>query len=45
MPKVAVEPTEELVRLVALQIRLQIGNQAETIKELSRAGIGQTRIA
>jgi DNA-directed RNA polymerase specialized sigma24 family protein len=39
------DPTEELVRLVALQVRLQLGNQSQTIVELSRAGFGAARIA
>lgn len=36
---------EELVRLIAIQIRRSIGNQREAILELNRAGFGQTRIA
>lgn len=39
------DPTEELVRLVALQIRLQLGNQSEAIIEMDRAGLGAVRIA
>jgi DNA-binding CsgD family transcriptional regulator len=39
------DPTEELVRLLALQVRLQLGNQSQTIVELARAGFGAARIA
>jgi DNA-directed RNA polymerase specialized sigma24 family protein len=39
------DPIEELVRLTALQIRLQLGNQTEAIIELDRAGLGAARIA
>jgi DNA-directed RNA polymerase specialized sigma24 family protein len=39
------DPTEELVRLVALQIRLQLGNQSQAIIEMDRAGLGAGRIA
>jgi hypothetical protein len=31
---------EELIRLLAIQIRRSIGNQRETILELNRAGLG-----
>jgi hypothetical protein len=36
---------EEMVRLLALQIRRDVGNQGEAIQELSRIGFGQSRIA
>lgn len=36
---------EELVRLIAIQIRRSIGNQREAILELNRAGFGPTRIS
>lgn len=36
---------EELARLLALQIRLQIGSQGETIQELNKIGFGPSRIA
>jgi DNA-directed RNA polymerase specialized sigma24 family protein len=39
------EPQEELVRLVAMQIRLQLDNQSVAIQELSKAGFGPSRIA
>ncbi|MCI0636282.1 MAG: hypothetical protein L0206_20565 [Actinobacteria bacterium] len=39
------DPTEELVRLIALQIRLQLGNQSQAIVEMDRAGLGAARIA
>lgn len=41
----ALEPQEEIVRLLAIQLRRSSGNQAEVILELSRAGFGPTRIA
>lgn len=41
----ALDPTEELVRLVALQVRLQLGNQSQAIVEMARAGLGAARIA
>lgn len=40
-----IDPIEELVRLVALQVRLQLGNQTETITEMGRLGFGASRIA
>lgn len=36
---------EELIRLVATQIRLQLNNQNEAIQELSKSGFGPSRIA
>ncbi len=36
---------EEIVRLLALQIRLQFDSQAEAVREFSRAGFGHERIA
>jgi DNA-directed RNA polymerase specialized sigma24 family protein len=40
----SVEP-DEVARLLALWIKLQLGNQAAAIVELGRAGFGPTRIA
>ncbi len=37
--------SDEVARLVALLIRLKVGNQAQTIVEMSRLGIGPGRIA
>jgi DNA-directed RNA polymerase specialized sigma24 family protein len=39
------DPSEELARLIATQIRLSVPNQTQAILELSRAGFGPTRIA
>lgn len=39
------EPQEELVRLIAMQIRLQLNNQGVAIQEFSKAGFGPSRIA
>jgi hypothetical protein len=39
------DPQEEIVRLLAIQTRLQFESQADAILELSRAGFGPTRIA
>jgi len=39
------DPQEELVRLKALELRLRIGSQGDTIQEFSKAGFGNTRIA
>jgi hypothetical protein len=39
------EPQEELVRLIAMQIRLQLANQSVAIQEFSKAGFGPSRIA
>ena len=36
---------EEMVRLMVIQLRLQVANQAEAIAELRRAGFGPSRIA
>ncbi len=36
---------EEIVRLLALQVRMRFETQAEAIRELSRAGFGSSRIA
>ena len=41
----AEDPQEEIVRLLALQLRLQFENQAEAIREFSKAGFGPARIA
>jgi hypothetical protein len=39
------DPTEELVRLLAIQVRLQLGSQTEAIIEMGRVGFGASRIA
>ena len=39
------EPLEEIVRLLAIQLRRDVESQAEAIEELSKAGFGPTRIA
>jgi hypothetical protein len=39
------EPQEELVRLIAMQIRLHLDNQSVAIQEFSKAGFGPSRIA
>lgn len=36
---------EQLLRVLVLQLRRDIGNQGETIRELRRAGFGPSRIA
>jgi hypothetical protein len=36
---------EEIVRLLAIQVRWQYENQADAIRDLSRAGFGPSRIA
>lgn len=36
---------EEVVRLLAIQLRRQTDSQAEAIGEMNRAGFGPTRIA
>jgi hypothetical protein len=41
----ATDPQEEIVRLLALQTRLQFESQAEAIREFSKAGFGPARIA
>jgi hypothetical protein len=40
-----VDPMEEIVRLLAIELRRQTESQAEAINEMSRAGFGPTRIA
>jgi DNA-directed RNA polymerase specialized sigma24 family protein len=39
------EPIEELVRLMAIDLRRRSQSQSEAILELSRAGFGPSRIA
>lgn len=39
------EPMEEVVRLLAIQLRRETESQAQAIEEMSRAGFGPTRIA
>jgi DNA-binding NarL/FixJ family response regulator len=43
--RVDLSQEDEIVRLLAIQLRMQLGSQARTIAELSRAGFGPTRIA
>jgi DNA-binding CsgD family transcriptional regulator len=40
-----VEPLEEIVRLLAIQLRKGTESQAQAIEEMSRAGFGPSRIA
>jgi hypothetical protein len=40
-----VDTQEEMVRLLALQIRLQFESQADAIREFYKAGFGPARIA
>jgi DNA-binding CsgD family transcriptional regulator len=40
-----VEPLEEIVRLLAIQLRKDAASQAQAIEEMSRAGFGPSRIA
>lgn len=44
MPK-ELEPLDEVARLLATLIRLQLETQADAIRELDRVGLGPTRIA
>ena len=39
------EPIEELVRLMAIDLRHRTQNQGEAILELNKAGFGPSRIA
>lgn len=39
------DPQEETVRLLAMQIRMQLDSQADAIREFGKAGFGPTRIA
>ena len=39
------DPQEEIVRLLAIQLRRGVPSQGEAILELGRAGFGPTRIA
>lgn len=39
------DPLEELVRLMALDLRLRMQSQGKVIQELNRAGFGPSRIA
>lgn len=43
--RAALDPQEELARLLAIQVRHQIGSQKEAIVELDKAGFGPSRIA
>jgi DNA-binding CsgD family transcriptional regulator len=40
-----VEPQEEIVRLLAIQLRREADSQAQAIEELYKAGFGPSRIA
>jgi DNA-binding CsgD family transcriptional regulator len=40
-----VEPLEEIVRLLAIQLRRDAESQAEAIEEMNKAGFGPSRIA
>jgi hypothetical protein len=40
-----VEPIEEVVRLLAIQLRREAESQAQAIEEMSKAGFGPSRIA
>ena len=39
------DPLEEVVRLMAIDLRLRMQSQGEVIQELNRAGFGPSRIA
>jgi hypothetical protein len=39
------EPLEEVVRLLAIQLRRDTESQSQAIEELNRAGFGTSRIA
>lgn len=39
------EPIEEVVRLLAIQLRREAESQAQAIEEMSKAGFGPSRIA
>ena len=41
----SLEPTDEIARLLATIIRIQLPSQADAIKELNKAGLGPKRIA
>lgn len=43
--KTSLDPQDEIVRLLAIQVRRQFESQGEAILELSRAGFGAARIA
>lgn len=43
--KQAIDTTEEIVRLLALQLKLQLENQTQAILELHKAGFANPRIA
>jgi hypothetical protein len=40
-----VDAQEEMVRLLAMQVRARYESQADAIREFSKAGFGPTRIA
>ena len=39
------DTSEEIVRLLAIQLRMSVETQADAIKEMNRAGFGPSRIA
>jgi hypothetical protein len=39
------DPLDEVVRLLAIDLRLRLPSQGEVIQELNRAGFGPSRIA
>lgn len=39
------ETQEEIVRLLALQVRMALPSQSDAIRELGRSGFGPSRIA
>lgn len=41
----ALDPSDEIARLLATIIRLQLPSQADAIRELGKAGLGSKRIA
>ena len=43
--KEGMDTQEEIARLLALQIRLVLPSQGETIRELNKSGFGPSRIA
>lgn len=43
--KATLDPEDEIVRLLAIQIRRQFDSQGEAILELNRSGFGPGRIA
>jgi DNA-binding NarL/FixJ family response regulator len=44
-PRTTPDLQDEIVRLLATLVRLQLGNQTQTIVELNKAGLANARIA